>query len=98
MWHVRRTRTFDDWIGSLRDTMARTRIELRIYRLSKGNAGDVKAVGEGVLEMRIDHGPGYRVYFMRQHSAVVLLLIGGDKRTQRKDIAAAIAMAREHRE
>ena len=97
MWHVRRTKTFDAWIASLRDQMARTRIELRVYRLSKGNAGDVKSVGEGVFEMRIDHGPGYRVYFMRQELAVVLLLSGGDKRTQRKDIAAAIAMAREHR-
>lgn len=97
MWHVRRTKAFDGWIASLRDQMARTRIELRIYRLSKGNAGDVKAMGEGVFEMRIDHGPGYRVYFMRQQSTVVLLLSGGDKRTQRKDIAAAIAMAREHR-
>ncbi|MCO5162573.1 MAG: type II toxin-antitoxin system RelE/ParE family toxin [Mesorhizobium sp.] len=97
MFEVRRTETFKRWLGALRDETARLRIEARIYRLSKGNAGDVKAVGEGVFELRVDHGPGYRVYFMRQAFFVVLLLIGGDKSTQRKDIAAAIAMAKERR-
>ncbi|MDP3895552.1 MAG: type II toxin-antitoxin system RelE/ParE family toxin [Mesorhizobium sp.] len=94
---IRRSEAFDRWLKSLRDEIARTRIEYRIYRFSQGNPGDVKSVGEGVFELRIDHGPGYGVYFMRQNWVVVLLLIGGDKRTQRKDIAAAIAMARERR-
>lgn len=86
---------FDDWLRGLRDVRARDRIEMRIRRLSRGNPGDVKPVGSGVSEMRIDYGPGYRVYFTRRGHTVVLLLCGGDKRTQGADIAQAIEIA-EH--
>lgn len=86
---------FDDWLRELRDVRARDRIEMRIRRLSRGNPGDVKPVGSGVSEMRIDYGPGYRVYFTRRGQVVVLLLCGGDKRTQGADIARAIDIA-EH--
>jgi putative addiction module killer protein len=98
MFEIRRSAVFDRWLAALRDEKARVRIEFRIYRLSTGHPGDLKPVGDGVFEMRIDHGPGYRVYFMRQSFGVVLLLVGGDKSTQRRDIASAIAMARERRQ
>lgn len=94
MIEVRETTTYADWLGSLRDLRARTRIDIRIRRLSLGNPGDVKPVGEGVSELRIDYGPGYRVYFTRRGSAVIILLAGGDKRSQDRDIAAAIRLAR----
>jgi putative addiction module killer protein len=94
MIEVRETTTYADWLGSLRDLRARTRIDIRIRRLSLGNPGDVKPVGEGVSEFRIDYGPGYRVYFTRRGSAVIILLAGGDKRSQDRDIAAAIRLAR----
>lgn len=86
---------FVSWVSNLRDAQARVRIQARIRRLSLGNPGDVKPVGSGVSEMRIDHGPGYRVYFTRRGELVVVLLCGGDKRTQAKDIKQAIAMATE---
>lgn len=79
----------------LRDREARARITVRIRRLSLGNPGDVKPVGSGVSEMRIDYGPGYRVYFIRRGDTVVVLLCGGDKRTQDRDIARALELARE---
>ena len=79
----------------MRDRQARARIVARIRRLSLGNPGDVKPVGSGVSEMRIDYGPGYRVYFTQRGEVVVILLCGGDKRTQDRDIAHAIAMVRE---
>ncbi len=82
----------------LGDDRARARIEVRIYRLSLGNPGDAKSVGEGVNELRIDYGPGYRVYFTRRGAAVVILLCGGDKRTQSKDIATAKALAQQLKE
>lgn len=85
---------FDDWLSHLRDPVARVRINARILRLRFGNPGDVKAVGEGVLEMRIDHGPGYRVYFARRGSELILLLCGGDKATQRQDIERAKELLR----
>ena len=97
MLEIRQSEAYDRWFDALRDNVARLRIERRVDRLASGNAGDVKSVGGGVFELRIDYGPGYRVYFMRQAFYVVLLLIGGDKGTQRKDIAAAVAMARERR-
>jgi putative addiction module killer protein len=75
--------------------MARARIDVRIRRLSLGNPGDVKPVGEGVSEMRIDYGPGYRVYFLTKGSELILLLIGGDKSTQEKDIAKAKQIAKD---
>jgi putative addiction module killer protein len=92
---IRQTDVFAAWFTGLRDRQARARVTVRIRRLSLGNAGDVRPVGEGVSEMRIDYGPGYRVYFIRRGDAIVLLLCGGDKRTQDRDIAHAIELARE---
>lgn len=85
---------FAKWIDGLQDIHARARIQARIERLAMGNPGDVKPVGEGVLEMRIDHGPGYRVYFIKRERAMIILLAGGDKSTQAKDIKTAIRLAR----
>src|SRR5215216_1199908 len=94
MVEVRQTATYAQWFDGLRDRQARSRIDARIRRLSLGNAGDVKPVGEGVSELRIDHGPGYRVYFVQRAQTLVILLAGGDKRTQDTDIKAALALAR----
>ncbi|MGE0874425.1 MAG: type II toxin-antitoxin system RelE/ParE family toxin [Burkholderiales bacterium] len=80
---------FVEWLQGLGDRQARARIEARLARAAVGNLGDVEPVGEGVLELRIDWGPGYRVYFARVGKAIVLLLCGGDKRTQQKDIKRA---------
>ncbi len=95
MIEVRETAAYADWFASLRDLQARARVLVRIRRLSLGNTGDAKPVGEGVSELRIDHGPGYRVYFIRRGERLVVLLGGGDKRSQRRDIVAALALARE---
>ena len=95
---VYQTEAYARWIAGLADDRARARIEVRIYRLSLGNAGDVKPIGEGVSELRIDYGPGYRVYLTRRGKALVILLCGGDKRTQNKDIATAKALARQLKE
>ena len=92
---VRQTDIFAAWFAGLRDHQARARIAVRIRRLSLGNPGDVKPVGSGVSEMRIDYGPGYRIYFTRRGDIVVVLLCGGDKRTQHRDITRALALARE---
>jgi len=86
---------FLKWLQSLRDIKAVARIQIRVDRLALGNPGDVKAVGEGVSEMRVDYGPGYRVYFTRRGNTVVLLLCGGDKRSQKADILSARKMAKE---
>lgn len=86
---------FSRWIDQLSDDQAIARILTRIYRLSLGNFGDVKSVGEGVSELRIDYGPGYRVYLTRIGLQIVLLLAGGTKKTQQKDIDRAKAMAKE---
>ena len=94
MIEVRRTEVFDRWLRKLRDREARVRIEVRIDRLALGLAGDVKPVGEGISELRIDYGPGYRVYFIRRGDTVVVLLAGGGKGTQDRDIATAFALAR----
>jgi putative addiction module killer protein len=80
-----------EWLQGLNDRQARSRIEARLARVAVGNLGDVEPVGEGVLELRIDWGPGYRVYFSRLGNVIVLLLCGGDKRTQRRDIKRAKA-------
>ncbi|WP_321809033.1 type II toxin-antitoxin system RelE/ParE family toxin [Burkholderia sp. BCC1993] len=93
-----KTDLFDHWLAELRDTRARARIEARIRRLSLGNPGDVKPVGEGVSEMRIDYGPGYRVYYLKRGPVVVVLLCGGDKRSQDKDIVMAKAIAAQWKE
>lgn len=95
MIEVRQTEEYARWFDGLRDRRARARIDVRIRRLSLGNPGDVKPVGEGVSELRIDYGPGYRVYFVQRGEALIILLAGGDKRTQERDIAKAIKMARE---
>lgn len=94
MIEIRQTTVYADWFSSLRDPRARARIGIRIRRLSLGNPGDVKPVGEGVSELRIDYGPGYRVYFIQRGSTVIVLLAGGDKRTQDRDIQTAIKLAR----
>lgn len=92
---VRQTEVFAEWFAGLRDRAARARITVRIRRLSLGNPGDVKPVGGGVSEMRIDYGPGYRVYFVRRGDTIVVLLCGGNKRHQDRDIAQALELARE---
>ena len=94
MTQLRKTETFAQWLDGLRDVRARARVQVRIERLAAGNAGDVEPVGEGVSELRIDYGPGYRVYFKRHGREVVILLAGGDKRTQSADIKTAWRFAR----
>ena len=94
MIEIRKTTVFARWMEGLRDLRARARVQVRIERLAAGNAGDVKPVGEGVSELRIDYGPGYRVYFTKRGLTVVILLVGGDKRTQAADIRTALRLAR----
>jgi putative addiction module killer protein len=86
---------FSAWLAALRDDVGKAHILDRLNRASFGNFGDCESVGQGVSEMRIHHGPGYRVYFMRQGQVVYLLLCGGDKKSQRRDIAKALRMAKE---
>lgn len=95
MVEVRQTEVFVSWLRRLRDEDARSRIQIRIRRLSLGNFGDVKAVGEGVSELRIDYGPGYRVYFAQRANVLVLLLAGGTKKTQMADIVRAKRLKKE---
>ncbi|WP_407527418.1 type II toxin-antitoxin system RelE/ParE family toxin [Methylobacterium oryzisoli] len=92
---IRETGPFTDWLAGLHDPQARARINIRIRRLSLGNPGDVKPVGQGVSEMRIDYGPGYRVYFLRRGAEIILLLCGGNKSSQSADIARAKQIAAE---
>jgi putative addiction module killer protein len=94
MIEIRKTELFAEWLDGLHDIRARARILVRIERLAAGNPGDVKSVGEGVLELRIDYGPGYRVYLKKQGQMVVILLAGGDKHTQARDIKTALRLAR----
>jgi putative addiction module killer protein len=91
---IRQTEHYARWFASLRDRTARARIDIRIRRLSLGNAGDVKAVGAGVSELRIDYGPGYRIYFVQRGTQLVVLLAGGDKSSQSHDIATAHEIAK----
>jgi putative addiction module killer protein len=91
---IRQTEIFARWLDGLRDVRARARVQVRIERLAAGNPGDVRSVGEGVSEMRIDYGPGYRVFFKRIGREIVILLAGGDKRTQSADIKTALRLAR----
>ena len=94
MIEIRKTEIFAKWLDGLNDIRARARILVRIERLAAGNPGDVKPVGEGASELRIDYGPGYRVYYKKQGQKVVILLAGGDKNTQAKDIKTALRLAR----
>lgn len=94
MIEIRQTKEFTAWFDCLRDRVAKTRILIRIRRVSLGNLGDVKPVGEGVSELRIDYGVGYRVYFIQKGKTLVVLLAGGDKRTQPRDIQVAIALSK----
>jgi len=95
MIEIRQTEVYSRWYKSLRDRQARARIDVRIRRLSLGNPGDVKPVGEGLSELRIDYGPGYRIYFVQRGQKLVILLAGGDKHTQDRDIKMALELARE---
>jgi putative addiction module killer protein len=92
-----RTDAFDDWIRELKDRQGKLRILERIDRLANGNPGDVGPVGKGVSELRLDVGPGYRVYYVQDSATLILLLCGGDKSTQQKDIEKALALADEWR-
>jgi len=92
---IRETSDYADWFGRLRDRQARQRINVRIRRLQLGNPGDARPVGDGVSELRIHYGPGYRVYYTRSGCNVIVLLAGGDKSTQPEDILAARALARQ---
>ena len=93
---VWKTDDYVEWLEGLRDRTARKRIQTRIERLRLGNPGDVAPVGEGVSELRIDYGPGYRVYYVQRGREVIILLAGGDKCTQPRDIRLALALARQY--
>ena len=95
MTEIRQTETYANWFKSLRDRQAKARINIRIRRLSMGNPGDVKPVGRGVSELRINYGPGYRVYFVQRGETLVILLAGGDKKTQERDIKTALDLAQD---
>ncbi len=95
MIEIVQTEQYTRWFARLNDRRARSRIVARVWRLSRGNPGDTRSVGAGVSEMRIDYGPGYRLYFAWQGEALVVLLGGGDKRTQKRDIERAQRLARE---
>jgi len=92
---IRQTETYRKWFDSLKDRNARMRIAIRIRRISLGNFGDVKPVGEGISEIRIDYGPGYRIYYLQKKNTVIILLSGGDKSTQSKDIKKAHELAQK---
>ena len=94
MIEIRQTEAYARWFRRLRDRQARVRIDSRLRRLSLGNPGDVRPVGEGVSEIRINYGPGYRVYFARQSDVLIVLLTGGDKDSQERDIRRALELAR----
>ncbi len=93
MTEVRQAAEFRDWLRRLKDANAVARIVARIRRMELGNPGDSKSLGEGLMEMRVDYGPGYRIYFVQRGAAIVLLLCGGDKRNQQRDIERARRLA-----
>lgn len=98
MVEVRQTERFARWLEDLRDLRARARVQARIERLIGGNPGDIKPVGSGVSELRINYGPGYRVYFQQKGSTLIILLAGGDKASQPRDIDEALSLARQIKE
>jgi putative addiction module killer protein len=95
MIEIRQTEVYSQWFDSLRDRQAKARINVRIRRLSMGNPGDVKSVGKGVSELRINYGLGYRVYYSQRGETLVILLAGGDKRTQQQDIKTALDLVKD---
>ena len=95
MIEIRQTETYSEWFSTLRDRQAKARIDIRVRRLSMGNPGDVKPVGQGVSELRINYGPGYRVYFVQRGETLIILLAGGDKQTQERDIKTALDLAQD---
>ncbi len=97
MYEVVKSDTFDSWVDGLRDRKAVSKINARLKNVSLGNLGDVAPVGDGVSEMRIHYGPGYRVYFIQEDRSLVVLLCGGDKSSQSRDIKRAKEMAEERR-
>ena len=94
---LRQTETYSDWYRNLRDRAAKTRIDARIERLLLGNPGDVRPVGRGVSELRIDYGPGYRIYYWQHGDIIIFLLAGGDKDSQSRDIQRAIELSQDMR-
>jgi putative addiction module killer protein len=94
MIEIRQTKNYRDWFQSLRDQKAKAKINIRLRRLATGNPGDVKPVGQGVSELRIPYGPGYRVYFIQHGKTLIMLLAGGDKKTQKQDIKTALEIAK----
>ena len=98
MIEIRRSETYIKWLDGLRDDTARQRILARIKRMAFGNFGDTKPIGHGVSELRIAYGPGYRVYYMQRGQTLILILAGGDKRSQQKDIQTALEMAKTIKE
>lgn len=95
MFEVRQTEEFEAWLDGLRDQIARKQIAKRIVRIQSGLLGDTKPVGEGVSELRVHHGPGYRLYYVQRERVMIILLCGGDKGSQARDIARAKEMAKE---
>jgi putative addiction module killer protein len=95
MIEIRQTETYSQWFSNLRDRQAKARIDIRVRRLSMGNPGDVKPVGKGVSELRIDYGQGYRVYFIQRGEILIILLAAGDKQTQERDIKTALNLAQD---
>jgi len=95
MYEIRRTDVFSKWLDRLRDARARARVLSRLTRVEEGNLGDTKPLGDGVSEFRIDYGPGYRIYYTQRNKIIIILLVGGDKSTQSRDIKRAIQLARD---
>jgi putative addiction module killer protein len=98
MYIIRQTETFANWLSRLKDRRAAVRIASRLLRAEDGNLGDTKAIGDGISEIRVDYGPGYRVYFIRDGFSILVLLCGGDKSSQQRDIRTATALAKEWKE
>ena len=98
MYTIFKTQEFDAWLGKLRDTKGKSRILARIKSAELGNLGDSKSVGSGISEMRVHFGPGYRIYFKKRGTQIIVLLVGGDKSSQSRDIIKAKALAEELKE